>query len=158
MREMKFLILSCFLATILSSCASSTQDKINELQLTQEQLQNKASANLANISQLKDRVIKYRAEAKDLQKKSDKIGKDINDLKSAYAQFDDPNNDSAIAVNKELVSKMKQKVDIDEEINRYRSQANISASEIDNLKSTSQVLANQASKISLQIRQLNTKG
>ena len=151
------LVLCGSLSMLLNSCASSTQDKINELQGTQKQLQKESSESLANISSLKDSVVKYRAEADELQKESDKMDKDITDLKVAYAQFDDPNNDSAIAVNQELVAKMKQKVDIDEKINRYRSQANTYSSKIVQLKSTSHAQATQAAKISTQINQLSSK-
>ncbi|QLE79062.1 hypothetical protein FLM55_04650 [Francisella sp. Scap27] len=157
MKKIGLFVVCISLSIMLSSCVTSTQDQINDLQLTQKQLQNKASESLANIQVLKDKVVKYRAEADELQKKSDKMDKDISDLKVAYGQFEDPNNDSAIAVNSELVSKVKQKVDIDEKINKYRSQANTFASQITQLKATSQTQANQASKISSQIAQLSSK-
>ena len=156
MKKIMLLVLCGSLSMLLNSCASSTQDKINELQGTQKQLQKESSESLANISSLKDSVVKYRAEADELQKESDKMDKDITDLKVAYAQFDDPNNDSAIAVNQELVQKLSQKVRVDQKINQYRSQANGYEAQVVELKTTSQVQATQAAKITNQIKELSS--
>ncbi len=87
--------------------------------------------NLAKISSLKDKTSKYRSETSELQAKSNKLDKDI-ESQAAYAQFSDPNNDSAIAVNQELVLKLIQKVDLKKKINQYRSQANNYESEVNN--------------------------
>lgn len=143
-------------AVALTSCALSTEKQIQQLQQTQKKLNDDASYNLANVDELSTKIIKYRQEADSLQKESNSMANDIKDLKAAYSQFKDPNNDSAIAVNEELTKKTLQKVKIDEKINRYRSQANKYQTQIKNLKMTSQTEANQASKISQQINQLKT--
>ena len=143
-------------AVALTSCASSTEKQIKQLQQTQNKLNDDASYNLANVDELKTKIIKYRQEADSLQKESNSMANDIKDLNAAYSQFNDPNNDSAIAVNEELTKKTLQKVKIDEKINQYRSQANKYEIQIKNLKMTSQTEANQASKISQQVNQLKT--
>ena len=104
----------------------------------------------------KGKVIKYRAEASELQDRSDKFDEDIASLKVAYAQFSDPNNDSALAVNQELVQKLSQKVSVDQKINQYRSQANGYEAQVVELKTTSQVQATQAAKITNQIKELSS--
>ena len=149
-------VLSMVSVLVLSSCTSSRQRQIAQLQQTQKQLNDEAAESLANIDSLKTKVAKYRLQADDLQKQSDLFAKDIDDLKKAYANFKDPNNDSAIAVNKELTQKTLQKVKIDQKINEYRSQANGYQSQINDLKSTSQTQANKASEISAQINQLKS--
>lgn len=155
----KVLITSVVLSAVLSlsSCGSSTAEQIQQLQQTQKQLSEQASQNLANIDSLQTKIVKYRLQADDLQKESDKLGSDIDDFKKAYSNFSDPNNDSAIAVNKELVQKTLQKAKIDEKINEYRTLANGYQSQINNLKATSQTQANQASKIAQQIVELQSK-
>lgn len=141
---------------ILNSCTSSRVKQIQELQETQKQLSDQASENLANIDSLQTKVAKYRLKAKDLQKQSDALASDIDDLNKAYSNFNDPNNDSAIAVNKELTQKTLQKVKLDQKINQYRTQANGYQSQIDDLRTTSQEQANQAAKISEKINQLKS--
>lgn len=155
----KIILASIVLISIvgLSSCASSTAKQIQELQQTQKQLNDKASEHLANIDSLQTKIAKYRLQAKDLQKKSDSLANDIKDLKKAYSNFKDPNNDSAIAVNKELTQKTLQKVKLDEKINQYRSQANNYQSQIDDLKATSQTQANKASQITEKINELKSQ-
>ena len=157
MNHFKVLIFCGFFSLALSSCVSSTQKQIKELQLTQKQLSDDSSISLAKIGSLKDKTIKYREQASELQKNSGKLDKDITNLKAAYAQFSDPNNDSAIAVNQELVQKLSQKVSLDQKINQYRSQANNYEAQVEELKSTSQVQATQASKITTQIKDLSSK-
>ena len=151
------LIFCSFFSLMLSSCVSSTQKQIKELQQTQKQLSDKASFSLANIGSLKEMVIKYRARASELQKESSKLDGDIISLKAAYALFSNPNNDSAIAVNQQLVQKLSQKVSLDEKTNQYRSQANGYEAQVAELKSTSQVQAIQAAKITGQIKELSSK-
>ncbi|WP_211276398.1 hypothetical protein [Francisella halioticida] len=141
-------------ATALTSCASTKEKQIRQLQQTQEQLNHKASQDLANVDELSTKIVKYRQEANTLQKESNNMVNDIKDLKAAYSQFKDPNNSSAIAVNKELVQKTLEKVQLDEKINKYRAQANEYQAKINDLKTTSQTQANEASKISQQISQL----
>jgi predicted RNase H-like nuclease (RuvC/YqgF family) len=156
MNHFKTLLFCGLFSFALSSCVSSTQKQIKELQQTQKQLSDESSVSLANISSLKGKVIKYRAQALELQDKSNQLDKDIADLKAAYAQFSDPNNDSAIAVNKELVHKLSQKVSLDQKINQYRSQANGYESQIAELKATSQTQAVQAAKLTKQIAELSS--
>jgi predicted RNase H-like nuclease (RuvC/YqgF family) len=156
MNYFKTLLFCGFFSLALSSCVSSAQKQIKELQQTQERLSNESSVSLANISSLKGKVIKYRAEASELQDRSDKFDEDIASLKVAYAQFSDPNNDSAIAVNQELVQKLSQKVSVDQKINQYRSQANGYEAQVVELKTTSQVQATQAAKIINQIKELSS--
>ena len=124
------------------------------MQQTQKQLNQQAAQNLANTEAYSAKVVAYRKEAGALQKKSDAMTTDVSDLKAVYSQFKDPNNSSAIAVNKELVQKTLDKVKLDEKINKYRAQANEYQAKIDDLKVTSQTQANEASKISKQISQL----
>ncbi|MED7818678.1 MULTISPECIES: hypothetical protein [unclassified Francisella] len=143
-------------AVVLTSCASDAQKQLQQLQQTQTQLNQDASQNLANIEAYKAKIVSYRQEADTLQKQSNAMVTDINDLKAAYSQFKDPNNSSAIAVNKELVQKTLEKVQLDEKINKYRSQANEYQTKIDDLKVTSQTQANESAKISQQINQLKT--
>ena len=157
MKRIASFALVVFISAFLSSCASSKQQQIQSLQQTQKQLSSEASINLANIDSLETKVAKYRLKATQLQQKSDALAKDVKDLSSAYAQFKDPNNDSAIAVNEELVQKTLEKAKIDEKINQYRSQANGYLAQITDLKATSQTQANQASKISQQINELKSQ-
>jgi chromosome segregation ATPase len=157
MNYFKTLVFCGFLGLSLSSCTSSAQKQINELQLTQKQLSDESSTSLANIGSLKDKAIKYRSQATDLQEKSNRLDKDIVNLKAAYAQFSEPNNDSAIAVNQELILKLGQKVSVGQKINQYRSQANGYEAQAAELKSTSQVQAVQASKITGQIKELSSE-
>ncbi|WP_150466685.1 hypothetical protein [Francisella sp. SYW-9] len=143
-------------AAILTSCASSAHKQMQQLQQTQKKLTYQASQNLARIEEYSAKIVAYRKEADALQKHSDALTSDINDLKAAYSQFKDPNNSSAIAVNKELIQKTLDKVKLDEKINKYRAQANEYQTRINELKVTSQTQANEASKISQQINQLKT--
>lgn len=149
-------VLSVIGVLALSSCTSARQQQIEQLQQTQKQLNDGAAESLANIDNLKTKVAKYRLQADDLQKQSGLLAKDIKDLDKAYSNFKDPNNDSAIAVNKELTQKTLQKVNIDQKINEYRSLANGYQAQINDLKSTSQTQANKASEISAQINQLKS--
>ncbi|AIT10285.1 hypothetical protein LO80_04400 [Candidatus Francisella endociliophora] len=150
------MFISLLAVLTLNSCTSSKAKQIEELQQTQKQLNDQASESLANIDSLKTKIAKYRLQADDLQKTSDSLAKDIDDLKQAYSNFKDPNNDSAIAVSKELTQKTLQKVKLDEKINQYRSQANGYQAQINDLKATSQTQANKAAEISEQISQLKS--
>lgn len=141
----------------LTSCSSNKAEQIQQLQQTKKTLDSQASENLANIDNLRTKIVKYRSQADVLQKKSDHLDLDITNLKQAYNKFKDPNNDSAIAVSKELTQKTLQKVRVDEKVNNYRSQANVYQAQINDLKATSQTQANQASLISQKINQLQTQ-
>lgn len=141
----------------LSSCASSITKQIQELQQTQKQLNKQAAENLANIDSLRTKIAKYRLQADELHKKSLSLANDIKDLNESYSNFSDPNNDSAIAVNKELVQKTLQKAKLDEKINQFRSQANDYQAQINDLKATSQTQANQAVKVSEKINELKAQ-
>ncbi|QIW09543.1 hypothetical protein [Francisella sp. LA112445] len=143
-------------AAILTSCASDAEKQMQQLQQTQKSLTYQASQNLASTEEYSAKIVTYRKEADALQKQSDALNSDIKDLKAAYSQFKDPNNSSAIAVNKELIQKTLDKVKLDEKINQYRAQANEYQTKINELKVTSQTQANEASKISQQINQLKT--
>lgn len=141
----------------LSSCAPSTAKQIQQLQQTQNSLNNHASANLAKIDNLHTKITKYRLEADQLQKQSNSLAGDIANINKAYSNFKDPNSDSAIAVSKELVQRTLQKVKIDEKINQYRSLANDYQAQISDLKAISQTQAKQATKISQQISELKSQ-
>ncbi|AKO69538.1 hypothetical protein ASZ93_07830 [Francisella tularensis] len=99
----------------------------------------------------------YHLEVDQLQKQSNSLADDIASINKAYSNFKDPNNDSAIAVSKELIQRTLQKVKIDEKINHYRTLANDYQAQINDLKAISQTQANQAAKISQQISQLKSQ-
>ncbi|AJI74057.1 conserved hypothetical protein [Francisella tularensis subsp. novicida GA99-3548] len=157
MKNIISLLMIFSMLVVLSSCAPTTAEQIQQLQQTQSSLNNHASANLAKIADLHTKITNYRLEADQLQKQSNSLADDIASINKAYSNFKDPNSDSAIAVSKELVQRTLQKVKIDEKINQYRTLANDYQAQINDLKAISQTQANQAAKISQQISQLKSQ-
>ena len=155
MKSLK-LSLAVIAALGLVACKSSTEEQVQQLQQTQEQMNTKASQNLDHAKILDDNADKFTKMADQLQSQADAMNKEVQELAQAYAQFDDADSDDAVAIRERKVTATQKAIDLQEQVNKYKNQAADATSQANDLKATANTEANEAQELAEKIKTLQS--
>jgi len=150
------LTLAVISTMMLGACVSDTTKEVLELQNSQEQMNQKASQDLDNVKTLEANVTKFNSMADQLQVQADAANKQVKQLSEAYAQFDNPDDNDAVAIRERNTQETQKAIDLQKQVNKYRSQADEATAQSKQLKDEAYSDANQSDELAKKIATLQS--
>jgi uncharacterized coiled-coil DUF342 family protein len=94
--------------------------------------------------------------ADELQVQADAANKQVKELSEAYAQFDDQNDNDAVAIRERNTQETQKAIDLQKEVNKYRSQADEATAQAKALKDEAYSEASQSDELAKKIATLQS--